>query len=642
MTPRTRNLVLLLVLVAAAAGALYYFFDLGGTGMTAVPKAPAPAAKDVAKTTAPPPPPPPVKLVAPEKALSTEPGPTPITLPSLKLMPEKTQLALGLPPLSIMLAKTVPIAQKAFKGDLNVQDEMDNFVRDMAGEAGIQYEGGTVNALKAVGVDPDQSGGLFMNFSAFAETAAKALKDMAPDSPPAMPEFNPKDLKLVLTLPLLDVDKAEQLLTTALAIAPGMSGPKTEDVAGVKLNVYDGPVTAAYFIADKRLVIGTDLDMVKSAAAHLAQPATFRYGTAACPAGDANEFVTMVYGRDFIPVLKQLMETAAKVKPAAVAMAQAQFSVLEKMFAGETADDPMLTTLSILDDRVELRSRMDSATHPGMLDYIGLAEPLRLAPMLPDDTMAFFSHRLNEQAKRIIAESANNALPPDMKNSPKAQQISTYVNQGMSLLGDEITIGVGGLNDLQFPSVYIMIGTSKPQTAQMLMGLAGPKLMETYNEVQINQITAIPSPIPLYSTFAGDALVLSNNIAGMKGLIDRAKAKQNSNLFASEKPPLEPSTPYYGAFLLRTALYSDVLRPVLQAMTPPGTVPEQVDGALVELNAIVRDLRVLAQLDGSWYDTKLVLSMEQGTPAAAAAPAPEAAAAPAPEAAAPPAAEPGK
>jgi hypothetical protein len=178
----------------------------------------------------------------------------------------------------------------------------------------------------------------------------------------------------------------------------------------------------------------------------------------------------------------------------------------------------------------------------------------------------------------------------------------------------------------------------------MLLGLAGPKLMETYNEAPINQITAVPSPIPLYFAFAGDALVVSNNIAGIKGLIDRAKAKQNTNLFASQQPPLDPMTPYYGAFLLRTALYSDVLRPVLQAMTPPGTVPEHVDGALVELNAIVRDLRLLAQLDGSWFDSRLVLSLAQGAPAAAVAPPAEAAPAPAPapEAAAPPAAGAGK
>jgi hypothetical protein len=126
----------------------------------------------------------------------------------------------------------------------------------------------------------------------------------------------------------------------------------------------------------------------------------------------------------------------------------------------------------------------------------------------------------------------------------------------------------------------------------------------------------------------------------MKGLIDRAKAKQNTNLFASQQPPLDPTTPYYAAFLLRTALYSEVLRPVAQLMAP-GSVPEHLDGALVELNAIIRDLRMLAQLDGSWYDTRLVLSLAKGSPesaapAAAAAPA-EAAPAPAPETAPAPA-----
>jgi hypothetical protein len=636
MAQRTRVLILVLVLLGAVAGGLYYSGVLD-SGMTAVPLQSARSAKDAAKPAVPaPPPPPPVALVAPSKPVSTDPGPVPVTLASLQLMPEKTQFAVGLPPLSVMLTKTLPIVQQVFKQDLNVQEELDNFVREMAGNAGITYEGDTTQALVALGVDPNQSGALFMNFSALAETASKAVKEAAAGAVPAEPEFSPKDLKVVLTLPLLDAAKTEELVKMGLALAPGMTGPTPADANGVTLNVYEGDITVAYFIWNNRLVVGTDLDMVKSAAARTAQPATFRYGTAACPAEDANELVAMVYGRDFIPVMKQLVETAAQMQPAAVAMAQAQFSVLEKMFGGETSDDPLLTTLSVMNDRVELRSRMDSATHPGMLDYMGLAEPLRLAPMLPEDTMAFISYRLNEQTKRIMAESAKSAMPPD---NPKGQQISTYVNQGLSLLGDEITIGIGGLVDLQFPSVYIMVATSKPSTAQMLLGLAGPKLMETYNEVQINQITAVPSPIPLYTTFAGDALVISNNIAGMKGLIDRAKAKQNTNLFASQQPPLDPATPYYAALLLRTALYSEVLRPVAQLMAP-GSVPEHVDGALVELNAIIRDLRMLAQLDGSWYDTKLVLSLAQGAPeAAASAPeaAPEAAPTPAPEAA-----EPGK
>ena len=636
MAQRTRILILLLVLLSAVGIGLYYSGVLS-TGMPPVTKAPAPKAKEGAKDAAKPQPapPPPPKLEAPAKPLPTEPGPVPVTLASLKLMPEKTQFAIGLPPLSVMLTKILPIVQKVFKQDLNVEQELDNFVRDMAGEAGITYEGGTANALKALGVDPDQSGAVFMNFSAIAERATKTLGSTVAEALTTPPDFNPEDVRVVLTLPLLDTAKAEEMLTTGLALAPGMTGPTAADAGAVKLNVYEGPLTVAYFISDKRLVIGTDLDMVKSAAARLAQPATFRYGTAACPAGDTNEVVAMIYGRDFIPVIKQLLETATKMQPAAVAMAQGQFAVMEKMFGGETSDDPLLTTFSVLNDRVEIRSRMDTATHPGMLDYMGLAEPLRLAPMLPDDTMAFVSYRLNDQVKRILAESAKNAMPPDMKEGPKAAQITTYVNQGLSLLGDEITVGIGGLNDLQFPSVYVMVATSKPSTAQLLLGFTQPKIVETYNEVPINQIQAVPSPIPLYTTFAGDAIVFSNNVAGMKGLIDRAKAKQNTNLFASQQPPLDPTTPYYAALLLRTALYSDVLRPVVQAMTPPGTVPEHVDGALVELNSIVRDLRMLAQLDGSWYDTKLVLSLAQDAPAAAAPAAAEAAPAPAP-------AEPGK
>ena len=637
MTQRTRVLVLVLVLLGALGAGLYYS-GLLDTSMTAVPKPEKQAAKPAPKPVEPAPLP---KLVAPAKPLPTEPGPTPVTLASLKLMPEKTQFAMGLPPLNVMLDKVLPIVQQVFKQDLNVREELDRMVREMASEAGLPYEGSVADALKTLGVNPDESGAVFANFSALAETATKTLQDAAASGGvPEPPAFDPKDVRVVVTLPLLDAAKAELLLTAALGGAPGMTGPTPTTVGAATINVYEGPVTVAYFIVDNRIVIGTDLDMVKSAAGRLAQPATFRYGTAACPAGTETELVTMVYGRDFIPVVKKVVETAAKLQPAAAAMAQAQFAVLEKMFGGETTDDPMLMTASVLSDRVELRVRMDTATHEGMLDYMGLAEPLRLAPILPDDTMAFVSYRLNDQVKRMISESARNAIPADQKGTPKEQQMTAYINQGVSLLGDELTVAVAGLNDLQFPSVYLMLGIAKPSTAQLLLGFAGPKLQENYNGVPISQITAVPIPIPVYFALAGDVLILSNNVAGMKGLIDRSKAKQNTNLFASQQPPLDPATPFYSALLLRTALYSDVVRPVVQAMTPPGTVPEHVDGALVELNAIVRDLRLLAQLDGSWYDTRLVLSLAQGTPsapapAAEATPVPAPAPAPAPAEAAP-------
>lgn len=153
----------------------------------------------------------------------------------------------------------------------------------------------------------------------------------------------------------------------------------------------------------------------------------------------------------------------------------------------------------------------------------------------------------------------------------------------------------------------------------MLLALAGAQLLEEHNGAQINKVT-IPSPIPVVWAFADDVLIVSNDPEGIKGMIDRVKAKQASNFFASQAPPIDPSVARYSGFFLRSSLYTDVVRPIATLMAA-GTIPPEVDGIFTELAKIVRDMRVMAEMNGTWYDSRMSLMLEKN-PEAAPAPAP--------------------
>lgn len=617
MNARTTFLAVLLVLVAITAGG-YYYMNMPKEQPPAPLKKAVPAKEAKAETAADKPaeaakpaetPPPAAPTTPAASQINTPAGPEPVVLSVLGLMPEKTQLAVGIPPLTAMNDKVVPVVQKVFKSDLDVQAEFDRMVRETAAKAGVQTEGNYAEAWKAMGLNPEGPAAVFLNASGAMDAAIQAMSAAAAPEAPGM-----DDARFAAVLPVADAALAETTLKSSFADALKDVAPQDEDAAGgVKLHVY--PEMGAYAVTDKLLVFGNDNDMVKGVLARAAgEKAQFRYGSPACPAQDANELVVMMYGKEFIPAIGQLVEIASSMDPASAALIKSQMAKVEGFFSAEQTDDPLLFTLGVMDDRIEMRSLLDTATHPGVSEYMGASQPFRLTPSLPDNTLAFLTLRINEQTK----EQFKGMLPPDLANDPQSVQIKTYVDQVMEMLGEEVTIGVTDLSS-DFPSIYAMVAVTNPAAAQMLLALAGAQLLEEHNGAQINKVT-IPSPIPVVWAFADDVLIVSNDPEGIKGMIDRVKAKQASNFFASQVPPIDPSVARYSGFFLRSSLYTDVVRPIATLMAA-GTIPPEVDGIFTELAKIVRDMRVMAEMNGTWYDSRMSLMLEK-SPEAAAAPAP--------------------
>ena len=621
MPARTKILIAVLVLIGLGAGAFVVYDQNIKRQQREITESLSKSTKPVEKE--------PEAPKAPtmiESSTKDAAGEVPVTLEALKLMPEGSQMAVGIPPFSVLQEKIVPVVQLAFKNDLSVQEELDRFIVEKADELGIPSGDTALATFSEMGLDPSKASAVFLNTKKAAEVLGKTLleaeKAAKEGGEMPVPELNPEDLEFVAVLPLGNKEQALSLLSDALG-----TPDTTETVGAVEVRLHEG--MGAYFTTDAVLVLGNSAELVRQSAARLAAPAEFRYGTPACPARSATEMVMMIYARDLVGVAeKMLTSSEATQDPMTGPMIKAQFEQLKKMFPAEGMEDPVLMTMTADAKGLEMRSRVDMATHPGLVDMLGSGKPLRITTMLPDDTYAFFTLGLNDELKKHLTETYQSAAKAD----PRLAQAGTYVKQLMTMLGDEIVLGVSGLGADSFPGVYAAISVSNINTAQILLSLAGLQPETEYNGVQIGKIT-LPVPVPLYQAGAENVLMLSNSLDGLKALVDRVKAGQPSNFFASQKPPIDPEVPRYSGLFVRTGIYEKVARQIM-AIFAPDTVPAEVDSIILTVGEIVRDLRAFNEMNGSWYESSISLTLyEPGGYAAEAAEVPVAAPAPAPDAA---------
>jgi len=311
--------------------------------------------------------------------------------------------------------------------------------------------------------------------------------------------------------------------------------------------------------------------------------------------------VALIYGQKFLPALKEALpylDLGGDAKP----FIDTQLASIDVMMADGDPNDPLILSLGVSDEKVQLDLRMDTAKHPGVLAISGEASPLRLAQVLPEETLAFVSLRFNEQSKKQLVETYVPAIADATGQSGDPQRL-LIVNQVLDMIGDEVTLGVAGSRD-DFPSLFLMIGLRDPEPTKGLLSMFIPTMPgETHNEVEIKSVAA-PVPVPISIAFPGDMLLLSNSVDGMKGVIDLVTAKETSKLFANIK--LDPATPRYNGIVLDSRLFSDVVLPLSSLM---GGLPAGADSVVGGLTPVVQELRFLNEIQGSWSVTQLAVAL---------------------------------
>ncbi len=590
---------------------------------SAAPEAAAPKAVDA-----------PVEPVAVKEAPTAPATPVtdgPLTLDVLQWTPAQAQVAFAMPPVNGTIAKLLTLDERIEAVDL--AGELDKIVADLAEDADVE-EAKTLNDIAvAKGVNLDAPLALFLDFApamqsaldaaeavktaeakkeATEETAeegaaeATAEKTEEAEAVSEMPEIDMDDVDapaFAVVFGVTDAAKAEAALKEIIATNEDLNSKAADSVTvgEITIQVYD---TYGYFLANDKLTLGS-LELVKGVAERVAAPVQFRYGTPECPATAKDEAVMLAFGERAMPLLKQVLPLL-EMDEGASAFMQAKVASLETMFDSADEEDPLVLTLSWKDNVIELKSRLDTAKHPKVLESTGEALPLELAQLLPESTLAFLSLRLTDEYKKQLTDVYMEAVPADMKANPGFAQGMTMAKQVLTMLGKEITLGLSA-TEQGLPGISLLVDLANPEPTKGLLQMLVPTMPgETYNEVEISSIAA-PIPVALSLAFVGNSVMIGTNVDMMKGMIDKIKAGEKSKLFASLTPPLDPAVPRYSAFLLNTKLFSDVLVPLA---TMFGGLPEDAQPVIEQVTGVLDQVRTVSEMDGDWQTAKVSLYLK--------------------------------
>ena len=624
-TAKTGNRLLpvLLIVLAALGGVLYWFYFGGGAmkqpEITVVSKKKVEPAK---QAPTPPKPAPLPSVTAPEASaaqkaeLERSQGIVPSTLPALALVPNSAHMAVAIPPVANLLDQWIPVIQRVFRNDVDIRAEVNTAVRNVCGMLGAVPDGDAAAALQSIGLDTARPAGIFLEPQ---QTLQDMLKTAAAAKTPEetlamkMPAVN--DLfAFAAVLPISDRAKAEQLMMMAQALLGGGAAPTEERVDEFTVTVLPG--VGAYCLTDQWALLGNSDKLVKESVARFKAPREVRYGSESCPAYDANEIAIQVFMGRVFSFLRPLAEVAMADQPALKTLIEARLKEVEAMLPAGAAEDPTLMTFSVTGEKIELRSRVDTATHKGLLEQLGVPQPMELARKLPENTGMLVSLCVTQNAKTQLSNSVKQSvanLPPDVKEGEKkmAQQVSTYVDQAMGALGSQFTLGIAGVSASGLPAIYALLESNNPILPQLAMGLAGAVVLEDLGEgVQIQKVNRpLPLGLEVYGTMVNKIWVVATDLNGLKAVIEHVKNNTTTQVLETFEPPIDPETARFLLIAVKPRLYLDTVKPVLENLLPSSTAFSVFNDVMIEVDRLIHDLRLQAELNGSWLENRVILNL---------------------------------
>ena len=608
--------VIAIAVVMAAIAPLTYLGCGGKEEEAAAPEAVAPEAA-APEAAAP-------EAVAPEavapKPLPPVPAGAPVTTDVLRLMPESAMIALALPPVNGLYEKGVAMAKRILPPE-QVDAVLAQQIAEMAAEAGVTEaeslndiavaKGLDLSAPLAVFVDPTESAAAAKRNLAALQTppgdaAAEDAASPVPDVDAVLSEMDPPAMVGVLSC--TDVETAVAALTDVLGIAVGpvdAANMEAVEEGGVKIQFQSDP-DFGYFASGNKLVLGNSLPMLRETVARFSSPVAVRYGSAECPASEPDEAVLLARMNKLMPLLEDLMPALLAMNPATAQMAQAQMAAMQEAFKAYTGSDPAVMTLSWTDKRIELRTLVDLGRHPGLVEQMGEVNPLRLAQLLPEGTLVLVAQKFNDKSKENIKKTWLNAAAPEMQEGGGYQEAIGYVNQVLDVLDDELVIAL--TPGMGWPNAFIMASLKDPKATKELLDTVAPMTpSDPHNDVEIFMLALEAAPIPVYITFPGNTLLLSNNADETKALMDRLASGEASTLFASLDPPLDPATPREGLVLVDSKLLSDVVIPLSGLL---GGIPAEYQMPVNKTVEILREIRITSEVNDNWATGSVALHLK--------------------------------
>lgn len=594
----------------------------------------------------------------PAGALPALPAGTPGVVDVLRLMPASAQVAIGLPSIQTLQDGAVPLARKVVPAEADIDTALEQWVAELGQQVGAPEAKSLGDLALSLGVDPTGPMAMFGDFSPVADEAVRmadqyasfeaekaAENAPAPEDAPADTPEQPEDApgveeapapaeepafegkfeaepNVVAVLTIADREKAKARIEEQVAKDESLDKVAEEiQVDGITIYSHDAE-KFSYFFVDNKLVLARKLAMLQETAARVKDPQALRYGSAELPANGDGEIAVFVFGQRVLPLLERVEPAVAKLKGAA-AVSQAQLASARKMFETNGEDDPWFYGMSWTEKSLQFTGRADTKTHPGLLATTGVPHPLRLAQLMPENTLGLLTFQLTPEMKQQLTDVylSNTAAFGDQMVMGAA-----IAKQVVSSLKDEVLVGVSGVaND--FPGIFIMATLATPEATRGMMNMFVPTQPgELYREVQIEDVAAPGAPFPVSMIMLDDLLIVSNNVDGLKKIIDLQKDNQTSGYLSQLNPPLDPTAPRFSAFVLDTRLLSDFVLPLSTQLM--GGLGGEADATVNTVAGTVDQIRAVNEIRGDWVVSEFQVQLKEQPAAPATAEAPLEGAAP--------------
>ena len=506
------------------------------------------------------------------------PGPVPLTLPVLRLMPESAEVACAIPPVADVRDRFLALA-KRFHPEDDLNSAYDEFVAEIAETLEADTAATLEDLLAAKGIDAFQPLAMFADTDAL-EVAAADAEESAPESE-GLHRIPPG---LALVIGCADIHVAQ---TTLESLIPAEVAHYTdESYNGVFIRTY-GDAFCSYYFDEDRMVIGNSLEFVKDIAKRRTDPAKVRYGSADCPAGAADELVALVRMDRAAGRLADVTESLA---------GDESHAFLEELLTLQDgfSSDPLVVTLGEHDDAFELLARADLAQHEGLRTTLGKPSPLRLAQLLPEDTLGFMSLRFNQESRALLVKAFANNFPETEGDEAFQFMTATMFSDWMTIIDDEMTIAVTEIRDDEVEGIGMLAVNNKDQLSTLVSAIPG-ETVETHRNVDLRKLP-FDEAGGIHYAIARNVFVMSTDIEQLRGVVDRLLDRETSALFASFTPPIDEDTPRYGALVLRSDLLAKAGIDFLDS-----------DDANTGVGGIVRDARLTGDVEGTWLATRLAV-----------------------------------
>ncbi|HOE66450.1 MAG TPA: hypothetical protein PLO62_07975 [Candidatus Hydrogenedentes bacterium] len=553
------------------------------------------------------------------QAVAPSAPPAPVVAPvvrALQCMPEQAALALAAPSLDAFYGKAVALAKRVVPEGIPVEEAIAQYSQIMAAHLGVPSASTPVDVMKAGGLDANAPVAVFVeldtmhqalgDFAVQMRAAASAGEDSVGSSAPPAP-IKPPQPGMAILFTASDPVKADAFVTKFIAAASDVPAEiKTEQDGDIALTFVkaDGP---AYFVSGSTFVFGNSRALLKAVAARMRTPADVRYGSDACPINDPAEIAMLLRMDTLLNIAAGLSTTAAMLDSGVAEAARTQMKAMNDLLKSYAGADPMVVTWNVRQDGMDLLARIDTETHTALPAMLGDAAPLTLSNLYPAALDLFVDMRLTPEAKAQLERTWKNSLSVPVQDDPRAKQTLSLLRLALALTGEELALGVTGQRD-GLPLLLALIeqdDVEKTKSVLAEIGIAS-KSLETYNEVELMELPIPVTPAIRYG-FIGDTLAFSNDIAALKGAIDRKVATQEQTYLASLRPPLDAATPRYMAAVLRGSLFTHVFAPM--ALRDNQEANPEASATLAVVGAKLRDVRLLQERRGSWLEQRLSIQL---------------------------------